>query len=242
MPLKIRKLGGRDPVSGRVIVKTLGGGNKKNFRWIDYKRHAPEGETIEEKVYNVRYDPLHTHLIALVANGGHRRWIIASENMKPGDIIKTTNIIPKNPIRVQEGDTWPLGAMPPGTLVHNVERYVGEGGYFSRVAGSASEVVKRVGNMIVVRLPHKRRMEVSLDERCMATVGRVSNVEHNTVNRLVPQRSRWKGERPQSGLWHRKDGYCGRKIRPPKPLLVLSSENRIIKPTPKIQELHLLND
>lgn len=113
-PLPIIKLGGRDPVTKRVVVRTIGGGNKNNFRWVDYTRHAPEGESIEEKVYNVRYDPLNTFLLALVANGGHKRWIIASEHMKPGDVIKTTNIISRNPVRVKEGDAWPLGAIPPG--------------------------------------------------------------------------------------------------------------------------------
>lgn len=92
-------MGGRDPVTGRVVVKTVGGGNEKRYRWIDFHRHAPENGTFEEKVYNVRYDPWNTHLIALVANGGHKRWIVASEFMKPGDIITTHNILPEFPIR-----------------------------------------------------------------------------------------------------------------------------------------------
>lgn len=92
-------MGGRDPVTGRVIVKTFGGGNEKLYRWIDFKRHAPENGTFEEKVYNVRYDPWNTHLIALVANGGHKRWIVASEFTKPGDIITTHNFLPEFPIR-----------------------------------------------------------------------------------------------------------------------------------------------
>lgn len=215
-PLPIQKLGGRDPVTGRVVVKTIGGGNKKVFRWIDFTRHAPEGETIEEKVYLVRYDPLNTFLIALVARGGHRRWIPAGENTKPGDIIKTINIIPKNPVRVAEGDAWPLGAIPPGTTVTNVERIVGEGGFYGHYAGGSATVGRRIDNMIVVRLASKK--EVALDERCMAVVGKASNTEHIKIDRLCPQRSRWLGNRPRSGAWHRKDGYCGRKIRPPKPL------------------------
>ena len=222
------------------MVKTVGGGNKKNFRWVDFTRHVPEGESIEEKVYNVRYDPLHTYLIALVANGGHKRWIMASENMKPGDIIKTTNIIPRNPIRVKEGDAWPVGAMPPGTLIHNVEVNLGEGGYFARNAGTSCEILRRMGNMIVIRLPHKR--EIAVDEKCMAVVGRLSNTEHNTVNILIPQRLRWKGNRPHSGAWHRKDGYCGRKIHPPKPMIMFTAEQRKIKSEPKFQDLHLLTE
>lgn len=215
-PLSIQKLGGRDPETGRVVVKTIGGGNKKKFRWVDYTRHAPEGETIEEKVYHIRYDPLNTFLLALVARGGFRRWIPASENTAPGDIIKTTNIIPKNPIRVKEGEAWPLGAMPPGTIIHNVEKIVGEGGFYNRYAGGHSTVGRRIGNMIVVKLASKK--EVALDEKCMAVVGKMSNPDHIKINLLCVQRLRWLGRRPHTGGWHRKDGYCGRKPKKPKPL------------------------
>lgn len=239
-PMKIRKLGGRDPETGRVVVRTIGGGNKKLFRWVDFTRHAPEGQTVEEKVYHIRYDPIHTYLIALVANGGHRRWIIASENMKPGDIIKTTNIIPKNPIRVEEGDAWPLGAMSPGTLVHNIEKTVGGNEYFSQYAGAHSVVGRRIGNMIVVKLPSKK--EVALDERCMATVGKASNTEFHLRNKLCPQRQRWLGNRPVSGLWHRKDGYCGKKLHPPKPLQFIYSESKKEILGSAIPDIHILDD
>ena len=224
-PLPIQKLGGRDPVTGRVVVRTIGGGNEKRFRWIDYTRHAPEGETIEEKVYLVRYDPLNTFLLALVARGGHRRWIPAGEHTKPGDIIKTVNVIPKNPVRVQEGDAWPLGAIPPGTSVNNVERIVGEGGFYCHYAGGSATVGRRIDNMIVVKLASKK--EIALDEKCMAVVGKTSNTEHVKINRLCPQRSRWLGNRPRSGLWHRKDGYCGRKPHPPKPLQFIYSNLKV---------------
>lgn len=223
-----------------MVVRTIGGGNKKKFRWIDNKRHAPEGETIEEKIYNVRYDPLNTFLIALVASGGHKRWIIAGENMKPGDIIKTTNIIPRNPVRVSEGDAWPLGAIPPGTLVHNVEQLEGEGGFYNRVAGGWSEVVRRMGNLIVIK--HSDKREIALSERCMATIGKASMTEHATYNDLIPQRIRWKGKRQHSGLWHRKDGYCGRKVRPPKPLQIIDSAKCVERPVSILHPLHLLNN
>lgn len=188
-------------------------------------------------MYNVRYDPLNTFLIALVANGGHRRWIIASENMKPGDIIKTTNIISRNPVRVTEGDTWPLGAIPPGTIVHNIEQIAGEGGFYSKYAGAGSEVIRRMGTNIVIKLASNK--EIALDQCCMASIGRVSQTEHNTVNLLIPQRVRWKGNRMRSGLWHRKDGYCGRKIRPPKPLQIITAET-FKKKEIHYQPMHLL--
>lgn len=238
MPLQIQNLGGRDPVTGRVAVRTIGGGNKKKYRWVDHTRHAPEGESVEEKVYNIRYDPLSTYLLALVARGGHKRWIMATENMKPGDVITTTNIIPRNPVRVKEADAWPVGAIPPGTLVHNVERIPGEGGHLSQYAGASMEVSRRMGKLIVLKTPHKT--EIAVDEHCMAVVGKCSNTEHNTVNLLCPQRSRWKGIRPQSGLWHRKDGYCGRKIRPPKPLQIITAQS-LQKKEQIIQPLHILS-
>ena len=240
-PLKCRHLGGRDPVTGRVVVRTIARGNKKNFRWIDHKRHAPAGETIEEKVYLIRYDPLNTFLIALVARGGFRRWIMASENMKPGDIIRTHNIMPRNPIRVKEADAYPIGAMPPGTLVHNLEKIVGEGGSEMHFYGACAEIGKRIGKMIVVKMPWKA--EIALDERCMAVVGRGSNVDHGLINLLCPQRARWKGKRPSSGLWHRKDGWCGRKCHPPKPLQYFYSDLKIgtQKKTEKL-DTHILSN
>jgi large subunit ribosomal protein L2 len=237
--LPIQKLGGRDPVTGRVVVRKVGGGNKKKFRWIDTKRHVPEGTVLEEKVFIVRYDPLNSFLIALVANGGHKRWIIASENMKPGDIIRTYNTIPRNAIRGEEGDAWPVGALAPGSLIHNVEMRLGEGGSYIKLAGSCAEIVRRMGDKIVIKGPSKR--EIAIDERCMAVVGKVSNTEYETINRLCPQRSRWMGDRPASGLWHKKDGYCGRKIRPPKPLLTITSKRPSVDEN-HIQKFTLLND
>lgn len=242
-PLKCRHLGGRHPETGRVVVRTIHRGNKKNFRWVDYTRHAPEGETIEEKVYHIRYDPLNTFLLALVAREGFRRWIPASENVKPGDVIRTTNIIPRNPVRVKESDAYPLGAMPPGTLIHNVEQKVGEGGFYCRYAGAHAEVGKRMDNMIVVKLAGKS--QVALDERCMAVVGKCSNTQHRLVNLLCPQRAHWKGKRPVSGLWHRKDGWCGRKVHPPKPLQYFYSDQKnidVLKSKTDRMEIHLLDD
>lgn len=240
-PLRCRHLGGRDPVTGRVVVRTIMRGNKKNFRWVDHKRHAPPGETIEEKVYLIRYDPLNTFLLALVARGGFRRWIMASEHMKPGDIVRTHNIIPRNPIRVKEGDAYPVGAMPSGTLIHNLEQIVGEGGCNLHFAGAHAEVGKRIGKMIVIKMPTKQ--EIAVDERCMAVVGKASNTDHKLVNLLCVQRARWKGRRSVSGLWHRKDGWCGRKVHPPKPLQYFYSDLKVgtEKRTDKL-DTHILDN
>ncbi|KAI2809445.1 54S ribosomal protein L2 mitochondrial [Blomia tropicalis] len=218
MPLKIRKLAGRDPVTGRVVVKTLGGGNKKYFRWIDWVRSAnKDGSVYEEKVYNIRYDPLRTTKLALVAGGDKMRWIMATEKMQIGDIIRTYEDIPKNPVRPREGDSHPIGALPIGTKVHNVQIFPDHEKTTIRYAGQYAELTRRVGrrNYLTECRGHR---EFCIDSKCMVTVGRLSNPYHDEINLMCAQRSRWLGRRPKSGAWHKKDGYCGRKIHPPKPV------------------------
>ncbi|KAK8771939.1 hypothetical protein V5799_024819 [Amblyomma americanum] len=142
--LPIRKLGGRDPVTGRVVVRTIGGGMKRYFRWIDHKRLPNEdGSKLEERVYQVRYDPLRTAHLALVASGGHKRWLTATEGVKPGDIIATSGDIPRIPVQPKEGDAHPLGALPVSTLVHHIEKYPGEGGVMCRAAGTSAQILRK---------------------------------------------------------------------------------------------------
>ena len=164
--------------------------------------------------------------------GDKVRWIIASETMEIGDIITTYSEIPRNPVRPKEGDSHPVGALPIGTKVHNVETNPGEGGAIVRAAGDFAELIRRVGkkNYLVW---NKHNREFCIDQRCMVTIGRVSNPFHYLVNRLCPQRSRWLGYRPVSGAWHRKDGYCGRKIKPPKPLLDFITQGKTTPEKPK---------
>ncbi|GFS43239.1 39S ribosomal protein L2, mitochondrial [Trichonephila inaurata madagascariensis] len=217
-PLPIIKMGGRHPETGRVVVRTIGGGHKKKFRWVDFKREGPkDGSVLEELVVQVRYDPCRSARIALVASGDHKRWIIAAENTKVGDIIKTSSVIPRIPVCPVEGDAHPIGALPIGTLVHNIEFIPGAGGICVRAAGTSAQYIRKVDNKCFVQLPSKRQL--LLDEKCMVVVGRVSNINHGSIPIGSPNRLRWLGKRPRSGLWHRKDGYCGRKIRPPKSIM-----------------------
>jgi len=138
--------------------------------------------------------------------------------MQSGDIIRTFSEIPRNPVRAKEGDSHPIGALPIGTKVHNIEVNPGEGGTLVRAAGDFAEITRRVGKKNYLHL-NTQKKDICIDQKCMVTVGRVSNPYHHTINKMCPQRSRWLGKRPRSGAWHRKDGYCGRKIRPPKPLV-----------------------
>lgn len=216
-PLPIFKMGGRDMESGRVVVRTLGGGNKKKFRWVDPIRKTNEdGSVKEERVLMLKYDPLHTPKLALVADHERMRWIFASEGVQVGDIIRTYSEIPRNPVRAKLGDAHPIGALPVGTYIHLVETEPGKGAKFCVAAGTFAEVIKRSSDSVIVKLPHEDT--IKLEPTCMAVVGQVSNKGHEHVKLWCPQRRRWLGKRPVSGQWHRKDGYCGRKIHPPKML------------------------
>ncbi|XP_042226963.1 39S ribosomal protein L2, mitochondrial-like [Homarus americanus] len=216
-PLKTTKLGGRDPETGRIIVGTLGGGAKRNYRWIDWFRYGPkDGTFLEERVIKILYDPNRSARIALVAHGDNLRYIIATENMASGDLIKTSSYIPRIPVRPKEGDAYPVGALPTSTIVNCLEIKPGDGARFIKAAGTGGIIMRRIGKKVVVQLPTKR--EVALDPECMATVGRVSNVDHGKKHVGSAQRRRWLGRRPASGLWQRKTGYNGRKIRPLPPI------------------------
>ena len=139
--------------------------------------------------------------------------------MKVGDIIKTSKEIPRIPVRAQEGDAYPLGALPIGTIVHNIEKNAGAGGFFLHAAGAKGTILRKDGDdRVIVKIPGKRPKEFSFDQRCMATVGQVSNVIHGSTPIGSAQKNRELGNRPRSGLWQRKDGRFGRKIKPPPPV------------------------
>lgn len=150
--------------------------------------------------------------------------------MKEGDIIKTSMHIPRIPVRAKEGDAYPLGALPLGTQIHNVEKYPGKGGFLVHAAGTCATIVRKTPDQrIIVQLPSKQ--EYSLPQECMCTVGRLSNVDHNKTPIGSAQRNRELGNRPRSGLWHRKQGIHGRKIRPPPRLQIINNkENKEDKP------------
>lgn len=214
-PLPIFKMGGRDIETGRVVVRTLGGGNPKKFRWVDtYRRGEVDGSVKEEQVLQIKYDPLHTPKLALVADYERKRWIFATQGIKEGDIIRSFSELPRNPVRAKDGDAHPIGALPNGTKIHAFETEPGKGAKFCLAAGSSAEIVKRAVDGVTVKMPHGDQFKV--ERTCMAVVGQMSNVGHNMVQLWCPQRKRWLGKRPRSGQWHRKDGWCGRKIYPSK--------------------------
>lgn len=131
--------------------------------------------------------------------------------MKKGDLIKTSRFIPRIPVRCKEGDAYPLGALPVGTIVHNIESFPGQEFHLVRAAGTFGTILRKFDDRVVVQLPTKR--EFAFMQTCMATVGRVSNVGHNKVHLGSAVKLREMGFRPRSGLWQRKGGRNGRKIR-----------------------------
>ncbi|KAF5272295.1 hypothetical protein FQR65_LT04952 [Abscondita terminalis] len=197
-PLEVTNLAGRDPVSGRVVCKGIGGGIKHKYHWISWIREGPkEGPPQAEKVIKIIHDGCRTAYVALVAVGDKLKYILATENMKAGDIIHTSCHIPRIPVRPQEGDAYPLGALPLGTQVHCVEKYPGLGGFLVHAAGTYATIIRKApNNHVVVQMP-----------------SRLSNKDHSSTPIGSAQRSRELGNRPRSGWWQKKTGRFGRKIR-----------------------------
>ncbi|KAK4824832.1 hypothetical protein QYF61_020205 [Mycteria americana] len=203
-PVGMKKTGGRDH-TGRIRVRGIGGGHKRRYRMIDFQRlRYEEGappEPFTEKVIDVRYDPC-------------RR--VRGAGSAPGPGGCACGDPPPIHLLANEGDAYPLGALPVGTLICNLESHPGKGAQYIRAAGTCGVLLRKVNGTAIVQLPSKRHMQVL--ETCVATVGRVSNVDHN--KRVIGKagRNRWLGKRPHTGLWHRKGGWAGRKIKPLPPM------------------------
>lgn len=222
-PLKVTNLGGRDPVTGRLVAKGIGGGIKHKYHWIRWMRDGPTDITEppkEDKVLAIIKDGCRTSNVALIGSGNHMQYILATKNMKIGDIIRTHKGVPPNPVRAYEGDSYPLGALAKGTIVNCVEKYPGLGGCLIHSAGTYGTILRKDGSdRVIVKMPSKR--EFSLHETCMATVGRLSNIEHDSIPIGSAQKNRELGNRPRSGLWKRKTSQYGRKIKSTPPLRMI---------------------
>jgi large subunit ribosomal protein L2 len=174
---------------GRITARHRGGGAKRRYREIDFKRGK---DGVPAKVASIEYDPNRTCYIALLHYvDGAKRYILAPQGMKPGDRIESG---PKADIR--PGNALPLRAIPTGTVVHNVELVPGQGGKLGRSAGSAIQVVAKEGGMVTLRLPSSEMRMVRAEAR--ATVGALSNSEHQNVKGGKAGRSRHLGKRPQT--------------------------------------------
>jgi large subunit ribosomal protein L2 len=184
----LTKSGGRN-VNGRITSRHRGGGAKRRYRKIDFKR-VKDG--IPAKVATIEYDPNRSSYIALLHYAdGFKSYILAPSQIKVGDKVQSG---PGADIR--PGNCLALGEMPVGTIVHNVELKAGQGGKLGRSAGTAIQLVAKEGEMVTLRLPSSEMRLVRAE--CRATVGTLSNAEHQNVKIGKAGRNRHKGKRPQS--------------------------------------------
>jgi large subunit ribosomal protein L2 len=182
------KSGGRN-THGRVTSRHRGGGAKQRYRRIDFKRRK---DGVPARVATIEYDPNRTCYIALLHYAdGEKRYILAPQGLRPGATVESGERAD-----IQPGNALPLRAIPTGTVVHNVELVPGQGGRIGRAAGSAIQVVAKEGPLVTVRLPSSEMRMVRAD--CRATVGTLSNSEHQNVTIGKAGRNRHKGRRPQT--------------------------------------------
>ena len=180
------KTGGRDN-HGHISMRRKGGGHKRMYRVIDFRRNRFAQPAV---VKEIEYDPNRSARIALVEYAdGERRYILHPKGLSVGDTVVSG---PGSDVRT--GNTLPLGEMPLGTDVHNVEMKVGKGGQLCRSAGMSANVVAKEGDYVTLRMPStEMRM---IHAKCLATIGVVGNEEHELVSWGKAGKSRWKGVRP----------------------------------------------
>ena len=181
--------GGRNNM-GRITVRFRGGGHKRTLRLVDFKRRGKAG--IPATVERIEYDPNRTAFIALIKyEDGELNYIIAPQRLAPGDTI-----IAGASVDVKPGNAAPMGTLPIGTIVHNVELKIGKGGALARSAGNYAQIVGRDQGYVIVRLNSGEQRLIS--GQCYATVGAVSNPDHMNRNDGKAGRSRWLGRRPHN--------------------------------------------
>ncbi len=182
----LKKNAGRN-AHGRVTVRHQGGGAKRMYRKIDWKR---DKESVPAVVFSIEYDPNRTAYIALLNYAdGEKRYILAPLGLKVGD-----RVIAGEEVDVKPGNAMPIKSIPLGTLIHNVELKPGRGSQMVRSAGASAQLMAKEGDYAHVRLPSGEVRLVSI--RCRATIGQVGNVEHENITIGKAGRSRWMGKRP----------------------------------------------
>ena len=183
----LKRSGGRNH-HGRITVRRRGGGNKRRYRKVDFKRNK---HGVKGRIAEIEYDPNRSALIALVHyEDGEKRYILYVRGMGVGDVISSG---PDADIR--PGNTLPLDRIPLGTTVHNVEMKPGKGGQMARSAGAGVQIVAREGDYVTLRLPSTEVRRIH--RRCLATVGQVGNVDHSLQSLGKAGASRWRGRRPK---------------------------------------------
>jgi large subunit ribosomal protein L2 len=181
-----KRTGGRNNL-GRITCRHRGGGHKKHYRLIDFKR---DKENIPAKVASIEYDPNRSAHVALLHYAdGEKRYILAPQGLKAGDTVMTSD---KPPYKA--GYCMRLKSMPLGSVVHNIELYPNRGGKLVRSAGMSAQLAARSGGYATIRMPSGETRLIN--ENCRATFGAVSNAEHQLRVEGKAGRNRWKGIRP----------------------------------------------
>jgi len=184
--VKLKKTAGRNSY-GRITVRHRGGGNKSKYRVIDFKRDKVD---MPATVMTLEYDPNRTAYIALVQyEDGEKRYIIAPNELKVGDVVLSSD-----KADIKPGNALPLANIPVGTIIHNIEISKNKGAQLVRSAGNAAQLMAKEGNYALVRLPSGEVRKILIE--CKATVGQVSNLEHENVSIGKAGRKRHMGIRP----------------------------------------------
>jgi large subunit ribosomal protein L2 len=184
----LRKTGGRNH-HGRITSRSRGGGHKRRYRIIDFKRNKLD---MSATVLSIEYDPNRSPRIALLQyEDGEKRYIIAPEGLKVSDTV----ISSESAVAFKTGNAMPLGVMPDGMLVHNIELKQGKGAQMARSAGAYARIMASETGMITLKLPSGEMRMVS--EKCFATIGTVGNKSHENIKIGKAGRSRWMGRRPK---------------------------------------------
>jgi large subunit ribosomal protein L2 len=184
----LTKKGGRNNY-GRITARFIGGGHKRSYRLVDFKRRKFDMSATVERL---EYDPNRTAFIALIKyEDGELSYILAPQRLAAGD-----KVIAGESVDVKPGNAMPLGSMPIGTIVHNVEMKPGKGGQIARSAGAYAQLVGRDQGMAILRLNSGEQRIVH--GSCLATIGAVSNPEHSNINDGKAGRTRWRGKTPHN--------------------------------------------
>jgi len=183
----IKNSGGRNN-TGKMTMRYIGGGHKKKYRVIDFKRNK---DGVPAKVHTIEYDPNRTARIALLFYAdGEKRYILAPNGLKVGQtLLSGAQVAP------EIGNALPLQNIPLGTIVHNIELRPGQGAALVRSAGAFAQLTSREDNYAIIRLPSGETRKILCT--CKATVGSVSNSEHNLESSGKAGRTRWQGRRPR---------------------------------------------
>lgn len=188
LTVPLKRTGGRNNF-GRITSRFIGGGHKRRYRLIDFRRNKLD---VPAKVASIEYDPNRSARIALLNYlDGEKAYILAPDGLKVGD-----SVISSEQADIRPGNTLPLKRIPLGTQVHNVELKKGKGGQLARSAGTFAQLMAKDGDYALLRMPSGELRRVLIE--CFATVGQVSNLEHENISLGKAGRSRWLGRRPHN--------------------------------------------